>query len=242
VLGPDFRIVPEFGVATAQGTEWESAVTASGDLLQHLEVDEHVDFPVDEWLCGVARVREKARAWEQTILFCETFGRAAPELTPMQLPFRSGDHWLGLSYPDGTELAGEHLLYTAHYATAFDPTQRQCGLLLDEWTEVIPAEQQTTGVAFHFDRPSAEAPQSFLLVTPASWDGAWHWDDLVAALDDTRALARRRTVEPDRIATTAYSRFLPATLLAAALRSISIATVLTANVGALERSAREINA
>lgn len=241
ILGPDFRIVPEFGLGSTQGTEWQSAVAASADLLQHLEVDEHVDFPVDEWLLGVARVREKARAWEQTVLFCEAFARPTPELTPIQLPFRSGDHWLALAYPDGTELAGEHLLYTAHYTTPFDPTRRQCGLLLDEWTEVIPAEQQTTGVAFHFDRPSAEAPQSLLLVTPAAWDGAWHWDDLVAALDDTLALARRRAVEPDRIAATAYSRFLPATLLAAALRGISIATVLAANVGALERSERELS-
>jgi hypothetical protein len=242
LLGPDFRIVPEFGLDSSQATEWQNAVGASASLVDYLKDDEKVDFPVDDWLYGVARVREKARAWEQALLFCEAFGRQAPELTPIQIPFRTGDHWLALQFPDDTKLAGEHLLYTAHYARPFDPTRRQCGLLLDEWTEVIPAERQTTGVALHFDSPNAEPPQSFLLVTPAAWNGRWHWDDLVTALDDTLALARRRAVEPDRIAATAYARFLPATLIAATLRGISIATVLATNVGAVERAARELHA
>ena len=39
----------------------------------------------------------------------------------------------------------------------------QCGLLLDEWTELVPSARETTGIAFHFDRPNAVAPQAMLL-------------------------------------------------------------------------------
>ena len=93
-------------------------------------------------------------------------------------------------------------LYTAHFTEAFDRTKPQCGLLLDEWTEVLPGQRfapgmddqtvhtQTTGVAVHFDRPNAEAPQSWLLVTPARWDGNWRWRDLRQALPETMDLAR----------------------------------------------------
>ena len=42
----------------------------------------------------------------------------------------------------------------------------QCGLVLDEWTESVPAKQATTGVAFHFNRPNATAPQALLLAVP----------------------------------------------------------------------------
>ena len=56
-----------------QGDELENALSASraGTLFQlpHSPPDPAVDaldFPVDTWLYGVARVRDKMHAWEQT--------------------------------------------------------------------------------------------------------------------------------------------------------------------------------
>ena len=86
------------------------------------------------------------------------------------------------------------------------------------------------GVAFHVDRPNAEAPQSLLLVTPAAWDGHWHWQDLFQALPDTLKLARLRAVEPAQIDASAYAQYLPATVMAASLRDVTIATVLASNI------------
>ena len=37
------------------------------------------------------------------------------------------------------------------------------GLLIDEWTERVPAPSETTGVAFHFDEPESRPPQAILL-------------------------------------------------------------------------------
>jgi hypothetical protein len=126
---------------------------------------------------------------------------------------------------------GDRLLYTAQYATPFDKTKRQCGLLLDEWTEVIPADDHTTGITFNFDRPDNEAPQALLLVTPAAMNGAWQWNDLVGALNETLDLAKKRAVEPVQVDATAYSQFLPATVMAATLYGISISTSLAAANG-----------
>jgi hypothetical protein len=100
--------------------------------------------------------------------------------------------------------------------------------LLDEWTEVIPSRQETTGVTFHFDRPSTEAPQVMLLVTPPALKGHWKWEDLVEALDETLGLAKMRAKEPRDLADHAQC-FLPAILMATTDKDISISTDLTRN-------------
>jgi hypothetical protein len=154
---------------------------------------------------------------------------AAPALLPVQLPWNPGEHWLALEYPPGFTPAGERLCYTAHFVRPFDPAEAQCGLILDEWTEVIPAERETTGLTFHFDRPNAEAPQVLLLVTPPRFTGAWRWEDIVDGVRDTFHRARSRLVEPDHVDQTAYARFIPMTAMAVTLHPISIMTNLARN-------------
>jgi len=229
VLGPDFLLIPEFTLNADQGTEWENAFNASGTLLDYLTGTLGVDFPVDEWLYGAARVREKLHHWERVVMLAEGYGTAAPALTPIQLPFRSGDRWLALEFPPDTPLDEDRLLYTAHYTVPFNRSAPQCGLLVDEWTEVIPGTEETTGIAFHYDRPNAEPPQAMLLVTPPQFAGSWQWQDLVDALHETLAMAKKRAVEPAQVDATPFARFLPATVMAVTLRGLSIAANLAVN-------------
>lgn len=230
LLGEDFRIFPAFALSTAQGDELANAhaASASGALFRHLTtpVDPNrdpVDFPVDEWLYGLARVREKPHSWEQAVMVAGALGRSEPELTAIQLPHVPDDHWLGLDFPPELALDHERLLYTAHHAVAFDPTAPQCGLLLDEWTETVPVQSVDTGITFHHDRPNSEAPQAMLLVTPSKFDGSWRWEDLVDALNETLDLAKRRAVEPKHLDDSPYAPFLPATVLAHQVSQLTIA-------------------
>ena len=192
-----------------QAAEWSAALQAAGggELLGHLTTR---PFPVDDWLHGAARVREKLRQLEQTVLLSEALGPDEPSLVPIQLPHVPGEPWLGLEYPAGTAILGERLLYTAHYGVPFDAAADQCGLLLDEWTEVLPGTQETTGIAFHYDRPSSEPPQSWLLVVPPDPAAAWTFADVVDAVGETLDLARLRAVEPDDLDALPWARFLPA--------------------------------
>jgi hypothetical protein len=233
LFGSEFKLVPEFELSPVQADEWANAVSAgsSGDLFQYLTATAGIEFPVDEWLHGVARVRPNMRAWEMTVLLAGPFGRLEPSLTPMQLPYVAGAPWLALQYPPDYALDGDRLLYSAQYVTPFDKTARQCGLLIDEWNEVIPASDVTTGISFNYDRPNSEPPQSILLVTPATASGAWQWDDLVGALNETLDLAKKRALEPVQIDNTPYSRFLPATISAATTFGISISLSLAAANG-----------
>ncbi|MGN6274765.1 MAG: hypothetical protein ACTHNP_02395 [Solirubrobacterales bacterium] len=236
LFGESFTLVPEFQFSPEQGTGLADALAAgeSGALLSHLTGSVGIARPVEEWLLGAAQVRPALAAWQTCSLLAGTFERSAPRLVPAQLPFEAGASWLALEFPAAEKIDGDRLLYTAHYAAAFDPSARQCGLLLDEWTEVIPDTSRDTGVTFNFDRPDNEAPQSILLVTPATSNGSWQWEDVVGALNETLDLAKKRAIEPAMIDPSAYSRFLPATIMAVTLRGISIATMLAVSSNVLD--------
>ncbi|MGD9702223.1 MAG: hypothetical protein AB7Q42_13615 [Acidimicrobiia bacterium] len=236
LLGEDFLLIPEFPLTVEQGDEIQKSVAASqsGDLFRYLtnptDPDrDPVDFPVDDWLYGLARVREKLHAWEQTVMFAGALGRPEPELTATQLPFIADDPWLGLEFPPETALDTDRLLYTAHHCVPFDKTAPQCGLLLDEWSETIPVQSVDTGIAFHHDRPNSEAPQTMLLVTPTDFRGEWQWDDLVDALNETLDFAKRRAVEPVDLDDSPYAPFLPATVVATQVHQLTIAAELSLN-------------
>ena len=68
-----------------------------------------------------------------------------------------------------------------------------------------------------------------LLVTPTDFRGAWQWDDLVDALNETLDLAKLRAIEPAHIDATPYAPFLPATVMAAQARQLTIAANLVLN-------------
>lgn len=242
LLGEDFQMIPAFlpGAMAATNVQDAFAHSTTNGLTQYLRNTVKREFPVDDWLHGVARIREKMAHWENTILLAEAFGAAAPEVTPIQLPHDVGAQWLAMEIPpppppppgEGPKrlVESDRLLYNAHFSKPFDKTKPVCGLLVDEWTEVIPQAEETTGVAFHYDRPNSEPPQVWLLAMPAVMDGAWSWDELLGAVTGTLANARRRALEPVNIKTSVYSWLVPATYSAYTFPEISISNYLLRNV------------
>jgi len=120
--------------------------------------------------------------FENCILLREAFNlnAAALGMHPVQLPYKSaGYFWMAMQFPpDKVDMEKENtLLYTAFTNDAAAPPTEVCGALADEWTEIIPATEETTGITFHYDRPSCEAPQTMLLVTPAQLSGNWQWNE-----------------------------------------------------------------
>ena len=236
LLGDGFRLIPEFPLIPAQGDELDKALNASrsGVLFDYLTNPpeperDPLDFPVDTWMYGIARVREKIRSWEQLVMMSGALRKTEPELDAMQLPFIPDDRWLGLEIPPKLKLDTDRLLYTAHLSAGFDKTMPQCGLLLDEWSEIIPTSSVDTGITFHHDRPNCEAPQTMLLVTPSQFRGAWQWTDLVDALNETLDLAKRRAIEPADIDHSPYAPFLPATVVATQVSQLTMAIELGLN-------------
>jgi len=216
IFGDDFVIVPEFSLDETHGTEWQNTMVKADHSLRYLHGDLDLDFPMDDWLYGISRVREKLYHVENVLMHIEGFTGDTLSLMPSQFPYRENDYWVGMQFPekkDGTEepftIDEDKLLFTSIYSEAFDPTKPQCGLLLDEWTEVIPSKDETLGLSFHYDQPNSEPPQTLLLTTPSNFTGSWQWEDLANTLHEALDMAKKRAVEPDHVDTTVYSRFLP---------------------------------
>jgi hypothetical protein len=236
LLGDEALLLPQFLLSTSQANEFESAHTTSSSLLDFVKTKEKTIFPVEDWLAGVSRVREKIQHWESATFLASAFNTASSmDLTPLQFPFQTADRWAALKFIDETNTAdtftlkNDKLLYTAHFATVFDKTKPQCGIVMDEWTEVIPGKEETTGVAFHYDQPNSEPSQTMLLVVPPKITGNWQWGNIVEAMEETLEMAKKRAVAPDDIATTDYAQFLPTTMMAVTLYWITVATNLSLN-------------
>jgi hypothetical protein len=157
-------------------------------------------------------------AKERTAVVQEIAGAFAAERKPTEIAR------LALPFPEeDIDLEESNvLLYTALTAKAAVAPGEICGMLVDEWTELIPAKEETTGIAFHYDRPNAEAPQTLLLVTPTALAGNWNWNDLVDALVYTLNGVRSRGIEPGQIDKTPFAALLPAVLGAESLLPYSI--------------------
>ncbi len=234
LLGEDFVVVPDFAERRA-GDELTNALAASrsGTLFDHL-VHPPIGEAPDRLSSRYVASRRRARPANGSCLGTGDYpdGRVrsnGASLDALQLPHVPGDRWIGLDFPADQKLDADRLLYTAHFAEPFDASRPLCGLLLDEWTETIPASQHDTGIALHYDRPNAEASQTMLLLTPSQFRGAWQWDDVVDAVNEALDMAKRRAIEPAHIDKLPIASFLPATIMATQVQQLTIAANLALN-------------
>ncbi|MEM9192388.1 MAG: hypothetical protein AAGF12_24650 [Myxococcota bacterium] len=211
VLGDEARVVPRVRLPEDAGDELESAYADRASILGHLEAQGR-EFPVDEWLYGVARVREPMGRLSRAFCLEDHLGRTGSELSALQLPYRPDDSWTGLEIPEGYDLNEEKLLYTASLEGPVRHDDPVSGLVIDEWTEVIPHGEEISGVTFHYDRPNSEPMQSILVACPPQLLEGWRFDDLIACIGETVDQAKLRAIEPRHVAQSGYSPFLPATL------------------------------
>src|SRR5262249_7995837 len=103
------------------------------------------------------------------------------------------------------------------------------GLLVDEWTELIPSRTETTGVAFHFDPPDSVAPQAILLAVPPVTGQQWTVASLNRVLMETLDLARLRGVGHRALGN--ITHVVPATSLAFNREANAVSSDLTPLIG-----------
>jgi hypothetical protein len=172
----------------------------------------------------VARVRRGTAAWRSMWLFAEAMvrddgTRATPTYHVAQIPYVPGEAWVGgplgpNGRPSGSRLS---LLVCAPGMDLSSLDGDLSGLVIDEWTELVPNQEEQTGVAFHYDDPGAEAAQAILIAVPPE-HSATHWSlgHLVAAIQETFELAKLRAVEPVDLGE--WGQVLPATYLSTSTR------------------------
>ena len=176
-----------------------------------------------KWVQQAGRVRPPMARWRRLGLYAETLGPPLA-LEAAQLPFREGEAWVGLAL-DGTRPPSGRVSLILHRAAAPAASDVWAGLLMDEWTELIPNERELTGLAFHYDDPGAEAPQAVLLAVPPTGNAVWDQETVVDILHETLDLAKLRAVDGQLVG--GLGQLLPAALLAANHQGDTISTTFT---------------
>jgi len=237
ILGDAFRFIPTFAFKNRPEIEAAHAFSSETSPDQSLMrfthgrlksaaansvIQDWRDLAVEEWLQGVAAVREKVGLVDQVQTYQETFAGEDLAFKALQLPFDENAHWIALEFPevspeqsddpDTFVPTGDFLSIVRQLPVAYSASAAQAGLLIDEWNEVIPNRIETTGIAIHYNQPNTEPPQCLLLAVSPVINGRWEWDDLVDTLTDTFNRAKRRAVEPDFLRVTPYAQLLPAVL------------------------------
>jgi hypothetical protein len=237
LLGEAFRLTPTFKFRNGNELEaaraFSSVAAPNSGLLRFTQarlaalspgstISDWRRLAVDEWMQGVAAVRAPSRLLDELHTHAALFDREPLPLEPLQLPFDKKAHWIAMEYPEvPIELLddpnvfvprGEFLSIVQELPAGHDADDAQAGLLIDEWSEVIPNRFETTGIAAHYDQPNTEPPQCVLVAVSPTIKGRWEWNDLVDTLIDTFDRAKRRAVEPDFLRITPYAQLLPAVL------------------------------
>jgi len=151
------------------------------------------------------------------------------QLSDAEVPY-----WMALSAAEIAELAAPERLPTIRAELAehgwprgvlslvcwapepLDLQKDLCGLVVDQWSELIPSAKRPTGLSFQYDGPNTQAPQALLLAVPSSGPGddskEWSLPELRAIVNDTLDLAKVRSVDVDALDETIGGLF-PATLV-----------------------------
>jgi hypothetical protein len=134
IFGSAFKLLPFFKLRNT--TEVELALDNSA-----INVSDAPPLAIDEWLQSVSMVRPQLANYQTVRLLAETFdgdNADAVGLAVAQLPFQSGDRWLGLPFTTGSLLTGNHLLLVLQVLPSYSTSTKQSGLMLDDWVEVVP--------------------------------------------------------------------------------------------------------
>jgi hypothetical protein len=222
VFGGDFRAVPCF------------TKLPRGDLKQ---VD--VGFPASAtpkgadsfaatlWFQRLTRVRDGARRLGDLLLYAEALaGASMLQFQVAQLPVVAGDPWLALPF-SGSALPAGRVSLVAHLPCGPLPATTTvagpvAGLLIEQFTEVLPAPTKTTGLAFHYDQPNAAPPQAIVLAVPPAIGEGWTLAALESLVRDTLDLAKVRMVDLSSLQQAGH--FVPATYLAFNAKGVTVAT------------------
>jgi hypothetical protein len=227
VLGDGFLVLPRLPAGSVAVRDLVAGLGASGELQGGDEL------AAVTWLQRAAHVRDGAARLETVLMYAEATG--APErlrLRVAQLPQRPGDRWVGLPATPGTAVPGGRTSLVVQGGAA-TPGAAVAGLVIDEWTEVVPAPTQMTGAGMHVDQPDSRAPQAILLAVPPTEDHLWSLDALEAAVLETFDLARLRLVDAEALAQPSpipgprIGHFLPAVYLATAPADDTVTTDLS---------------
>ena len=157
------------------------------------------------WFQRAARVRPGAARLDNGVMLAEALsGQLLQQFQVAQLPAVAADKWLALP----NSASSSHLSLVTFSPAAIAAGASFAGLMIDEWTEVLPSSQQITGLSFQYNDPVGRPPQSILLAVRPDDFPEWTMEAVEGSVLEALDLAKIRAVDPDSLG--ALGHYLPA--------------------------------
>jgi hypothetical protein len=157
------------------------------------------------WFQRAARVRPGAARLDTALMLAEALsGQLLLQFKVAQLPAAAVDKWIAL--PGST--SSSRLSLVAFTPIPVAEGEAFAGMMIDEWTEVLPSTQQITGVSFQYPDPVSRPPQSILLAVKPDDFPEWTMEAVEGSVLEALDLSKIRAVDPDSL--NALGHYLPA--------------------------------
>lgn len=214
LLDPNFVALPLFLIHPEDLPELTMMLNGASTL-----TDDHSDNALltEEWMTSIAKVKKNAGHFEILSILSNTIdplNSTLRSVVPLQRPYDSDgmDRWLGASVINQESLKAGRVVIGASVPEGYSVDVYQVGIMVEEWIDVVPLKEQTTGVGFHYDQPNAKAPQCLILGLAPQITGRWQWNDILDMLEETLDLAKKRGIDYEVISKTAVGQ-LPGMIL-----------------------------
>jgi hypothetical protein len=193
-FGDAFLVLPPFTLDPTAAPDFSTSAALTG-------TPEDV---VDAWLERIGRVRDGVGRLQTVRLYAAASAPpadrgAAGQFNIAQLPYAAGDKWVALPTPGQAPPPGGRVALAFAGTVGLDLDDEVCGLVVDDWVEVVPESRETTGVAFHYDAPNSEPRQAILLCVPPDGRARWSVEALEQIVLETLEFARVRLVDLDSL-------------------------------------------
>jgi hypothetical protein len=210
VFGTGFLALPVLSAAPAGEADlWTDAVGPAG-------VSARPGADIRPWLARAGAFHKTTSAYGEALLAREAFGYR-PALRVVQTPAGAYPTWAGLPFPEAKPplVPLQSMVAEVMGEPDGDLAGAIAGVVLDEWTEVVPkrllvgdpasadppaefVDVTTSGIALNAAAPGARPPQAILLALSPD-GGRWNGDRILDVLDEALALARMRCVTLQQI-------------------------------------------
>lgn len=221
---PRFKLRPA-GAATPAPAEAElaNAIVQSNDAQFIAAGGAARAKEINRFEMVAARVRPALDAWRRLQIAGGLLGVPPTARAVTQLPYEAGVRWAALPFPNqAARPRGGRISLLLHLVAQPKADAAWSGLFLDQWVESIPQTAEQTGIAFHYDDPGAEAPQTILLAVPPAESTHWDLDSLLAVLNETLDLAKVRAVDGEQLGE--LGQLLPAIYFADSADPVTVST------------------
>ena len=164
---------------------------------------------MERFLSDMAVVEQPMMYLHQLRMYGKCNDLEMPEVLPVQFPANGEgkQEWLGVQVSDGSLVKDAFVYMVMNPGTMAESMMkdqpRMAGIVVDHWIERIPYQNQTAAVAFNYDQPDAEAPQTLLLAV-SSYENVkdWKcWSDrmMLNTMKSAIHMAKCRAVNPEMI-------------------------------------------